>query len=153
MCAWLCGDCDGFGVICLMSDVWCMCSVMVGLLLLWWCACVVLAAMVCFLLFDVWCMFKSSSMLLRCSSLFVPCACSFWLWLASQACGVLAESQEPAFFRLRWQTLASIFFDEQAKSQKLACSRLASILAEKVEWWADLFHYAAGCVLFVSNDD
>ena len=47
MCAWLCGDCDGFGVICLMSDVSCMCSVMVGLLLLWWCGCAVLAAMVC----------------------------------------------------------------------------------------------------------
>ena len=102
-----------------MSDVSCMCSVMVGLLLLCWCCCVGLDAMVCFLLFDVWCMFKSSSMLLRCSSLFVPCACSFWRRLASQACGVPAESQEPAFFRLRWQTLAGIFFDEQQNLKSL----------------------------------
>jgi len=113
-----------------MSDVSCMCSVMVGLLLLCWCACVVLAAM---LLFVVWCMLQTSSMLLLCSSLFVPCACSFWRWLASQASGVLAESQELAFFCQRWQTQASIFFDEQANFQKFACARLASILAEKVE--------------------
>jgi len=106
---------------------------MVGLLLLCWCGCAVLDAMC---LFVVVCCLVHVEVLIHAFAVliaFVSCACSFWRWLASQASGVLAESQEPAFFCQRWQTQASIFFDEQANFQRFACARLASILAEKVE--------------------
>ena len=73
----------------MMSDVSCMCSVMVGLLLLCWCGCVILAAM---LLFVVVCCLVHVELLIHAFAVLIAFCSVCLLVLASQACGVLAES-------------------------------------------------------------
>ena len=116
-----------------MSDVSCMCSVIVGLLLLCWCACVGLAAM---LLFVAVCCLVHVANIIHAFAVLIAfrSVCLLVLALAGIA-SVRGPGRKPGtgLFSLSLADASKHFFDEQANFQKPACARLASILAEKVE--------------------